>query len=261
MKTFKLFDKWKRQYYLWIPTYLLTPRYQEKLIRLPDGKRIRIADFASFFSTYKSIFVDRIYDFHSPTPKPKIVICGENIGLSVLFFKQLYPASRVIAFEADPYIYSLLQKNVSSWKLKNVALFNKAVWTKATTLEFYSDNADGGRIEGTTLKRKVVPVEAINFREFLKKEKNITFLNMDIEGAENEILPKIADELSVIPFVFIELHSIAHQPIRIGEALTAFQTHGFQIHMRPEFYSPSPFLHRTIRDNMDMQVNIFAWKE
>ncbi len=77
------------------------------------GARLEIADLASFAFMYGEIFGQRIYQFASPNPVPYIIDGGANIGLSALYFKRLFPQSRVVAFEPDPAIYQLLQCNMS----------------------------------------------------------------------------------------------------------------------------------------------------
>jgi hypothetical protein len=47
------------------------------------------------------IFVNAEYEFRADHDQPCIIDCGANIGLSVLFFKALYPHATVIAFEPD----------------------------------------------------------------------------------------------------------------------------------------------------------------
>src|SRR5262245_45483539 len=44
------------------------------------------------------IFVNAEYEFSSANVCPRIVDCGANIGMSVLFFKALYPDAEILAF-------------------------------------------------------------------------------------------------------------------------------------------------------------------
>lgn len=62
------------------------PRFQETEIKIDNWKLI-IPDIASFISTYREIFVERIYDFKFSNSTPRILDLGANIGLSVLFFQ------------------------------------------------------------------------------------------------------------------------------------------------------------------------------
>ena len=91
----------------------MLPRFQPGTVRIGSW-RLTFADAASFLSAYNSIFVESCYDFISTrVDKPHILDCGANIGLGTLFFKQRYPDSTVIAYEADPQIFQILKKNVA----------------------------------------------------------------------------------------------------------------------------------------------------
>ena len=70
-------------------------------------------------------------------------IWGANIGLSVLYFKRLFPACRIYAYEPDPYIFEILQRNVTEFHLTDVTLVNEAVAEFSGELGFKSDHADG----------------------------------------------------------------------------------------------------------------------
>src|SRR6478752_2497070 len=48
---------------------------------------------------FREIFMRGDYYFESDNAQPTIIDCGSNIGISVLFFKRLFPQCRIIAFE------------------------------------------------------------------------------------------------------------------------------------------------------------------
>jgi len=76
------------------------PRGTHGAIRL-QGQPFHYHDAESFYVTYKEIAVDEIYKFHTSNPKPLIIDCGANMGLSVLYLSNLYPQAHVIAFEPE----------------------------------------------------------------------------------------------------------------------------------------------------------------
>ena len=41
-----------------------------------------------------------------------VIDCGANIGMSITYFKRLYPKSKIIGFEPDPKIFETLKKNI-----------------------------------------------------------------------------------------------------------------------------------------------------
>jgi hypothetical protein len=82
-------------------------------MNLPDWGTVNLMDYtisfcgrASFLYLFEEIFAKASYLFHSDTDRPLIFDCGSNIGMSVLFFKKLYPAARITAFEPDPRTYA-----------------------------------------------------------------------------------------------------------------------------------------------------------
>ncbi|MGB7339679.1 MAG: FkbM family methyltransferase, partial [Phototrophicaceae bacterium] len=144
-------------------------------------------------------FLHGINDFYSETTTPYILDCGANIGFSILRYKHLFPNAKIVAFEPDPNIFKILEKNIKANHLSDVDLVPSAVWIESGELEFMADNVDGGFLttqssssnshrEFTSLR-----VSSINFRDYLQQP--VDFIKMDIEGAEYEVLKHCADLL------------------------------------------------------------------
>jgi hypothetical protein len=77
------------------------------------GKRIVINDARWHLPTYREIWEDQIYIFETSNPSPLIIDCGANIGLSVIYWKYLFPESKVVAFEPDQKKYEILCGNIA----------------------------------------------------------------------------------------------------------------------------------------------------
>lgn len=233
------------------------PRYTNCYTKIKNWN-LCIPDSASFLSCYKEIFLEKIYNFKTENIEPKILDLGANIGLSVLFFKSIYPQSKIWAFEADKKIFNYLQQNIHGNGYTDVELINKAVWYENTTLSFFSEGADGGRIasgdEGN------IEIEAINISEILSN-RDFDFVKIDIEGAEEIILPKCQNLLSRVKFLFIEYHSRISHKQSLDRILNVLSDAGFRIHMRNVAESPSPFIEVKFNGDFDLQINIFAWRE
>jgi predicted O-methyltransferase YrrM len=58
----------------------------------------------------------KIYRFNSLITKPLILDCGANVGVSVLYFKRLYPDAEIIAFEPDEDVFAILKQNYEESK-------------------------------------------------------------------------------------------------------------------------------------------------
>jgi FkbM family methyltransferase len=234
--------------------FALRPRRKPGSVRL-GGTPFRFPDAASFLSAYEEIFADRIYAFESASPSPFILDLGANVGLSVLFFKRLYPAARVVALEPDPEIFRYLESNVAAFGLTDVTLRNAAVWKETTEIAFASDGADGGRVgeEGT------LRVPAIGIAELMDRGP-VDFLKMDIEGAEADVLPACAPMLRDVRNVFVEYHSPAGRPQRLDGIIDILVNAGFRIAMQTVKSPASPFLPRPSSDSFDLQVNVSGYR-
>jgi FkbM family methyltransferase len=237
----------------------LLPRYRQDSTDLL-GKSVRLVDGASFLSAYQQIFERELYCFSTSRENPRIVDCGANIGLCILYWKQLYPAAQVTAFEPDPKVFETLVWNCNHWELTNVELINKAVWTRETELPFWAEGADAGRLlENSELNDKSsTNVATANLRDYLQGA--VDFLKLDIEGAETEVLHHCADCLQRISNLFVEYHSFVGKKQGIDAILRVLRHADFRIHIQPELVSKKPFVEQLNKEGMDQRLNIFAYR-
>lgn len=102
------------------------------------------------------------------------------------FMKWCPDYGHVYAFEADPISYEHCKENVENQQLKNTDIYNYGIWSCESEISFLSaPNGEygGSRIDnGGTTKVKTVAID-----EFLK-DKKVSIIKMDIEGAELEAL-------------------------------------------------------------------------
>lgn len=224
------------------------------------GRKLYIHDIASFNLCYDELFVEEMYNFVAKKTNPYIIDCGANLGMSIIYFKEKYPDAKIIAFEADEQIFSFLQKNVESFKYKDIELFNKAVWNKDDILSFLVEGGAGGRLEEKTQTGGIYKdVPCISLRNYLI-DKKVDFLKIDIEGAEYEVLKDCEDLLSNVENLFIEYHSMPNIPQNLHQILTIVQKAGFKYHIKEAYTTKYPFIERKLNFGMDLQLNIFCYK-
>lgn len=235
------------------------PRYTKCTVML-NGKKIEIADNASFKFMHKEIFKQEIYKFNCNKESPLIIDGGANIGLATIYFKQLFPKSKIIAFEPDKEIFELLKMNIGSFNLDRIELINKGLWHKNTTLPFTPEGADAGFItelyNSTEGKEKV---NVVSLKPYLKQ--NVDFLKLDIEGAETVVLQNIKDELDNVERIFVEYHSFVGKEQTLNELINILAEANFRLYVSsPGVSSKSPFVKISKYNNMDMQLNIYGFK-
>lgn len=195
------------------------------------GYTIRFNDGPNLYILYKDIFVNRIYHFEARRPDPLILDCGSNIGMSILYFKQVYPRARIIAFEPDPQIVPFLQTNISGNDLKDVQWVQAALSNDSEKKIFFSDGICGsGLAEPLTLEAshtwKSYEVSCARLRDYLIEP--VDFLKMNIEGAEYEVLLDSEDRLRQIREMIIEYHHLPGLRRSLHEILVILHRQGFE---------------------------------
>lgn len=225
------------------------------------GAELKLVDGLSFYYSYLEIFKNNIYRFSPKSTKPLIIDAGSNIGLSIIYFKKNYLDSEIHAFEANPEIFETLKFNIESFELDNVNLINKAIWNSETTLDFLATKDDSGRIsrKHDQINQAMIKVKTTRLTPYL--DRHIDLLKLDIEGAETQVINDCSDHLGNIENIFIEYHSFLSEKQTLDELLSVLKKAGFRIQIQTQFCSPQPFLSRLSQYGMDLQLNIFGYRE
>jgi len=139
-------------------------------------------------------------------PGDVFVDVGANIGYDTLLASsRVGPAGRVIAIEASPRTFALLQRNLAANPTSsNVRAVNAAVSDRPGTLELYEVNAANIGAATTLASRGgtlVASVEALPLEQILTPEERsrLRLIKMDVEGAEPPILRHLLDQLPTYP--------------------------------------------------------------
>jgi len=155
------------------------------------GYRISFLGEIEFRFLFREIFLEASYFFQADSDRPLIFDCGSNIGMSVLFFKKLYPNARIVAFEPDPLTFEILRRNVDQNHLSAVELHQIALSDRAADIELFRDGSPRGSslLVSTVRQRHGGPgvlVRAERLSERITSE--IDLLKIDVEGAEEAIM-------------------------------------------------------------------------
>jgi len=137
-----------------------------------------------------------------------------DFGTSELFLEYCPNAMKIIAFEPNKEKIQNIENQITKTGFKNAMVVEGALWSHNTKISFVEADDPGGdyvsESDGTT------NVSAYALDNVVSKEDKITFVKLDVEGAELEALvgmkkiidqfkPKLAVSLYHKPFDFVDL--------------------------------------------------------
>jgi FkbM family methyltransferase len=129
---------------------------------------------------------------YQPQPGDVVWDAGAHGGVTSYFLSQMVgPAGKVFAFEPDDHTYEYLLRNIELHKLENVVPVKKALAGKTGTAPFSMDGTVGAGIAGFVQcadKQKVREVETISFADACSEFGIPTFVKMDVEGVEADVI-------------------------------------------------------------------------
>jgi FkbM family methyltransferase len=165
---------------------------------------------------------DEILPYFKPKSGDIVIDVGSHIGHHTLIAaKRVGPKGKVVAIEADPKNFEILNKNIELNKLNdNVITSNYAVSSKEEKIKLFTPQENSGNtIYNTIISDRVAPTEKfieINANTLDRlveengiKHEDVNWIKIDVEGAELEVLKgahKILSESKNI-ILLIEIHS------------------------------------------------------
>jgi FkbM family methyltransferase len=208
------------------------------------GYEVHFFDYHTFAILFEELYVAEIYYFSASTPEPLIVDCGSNIGLSVLYFKRLYPKARVIAFEPDKATFETLERNIKSNNLAGVTLVKKALYDSVGSIPFYVSPEQPGLLVQSTRKEnlarsEVTTVETETLSTYLTEP--VDLLKMDIEGAEDHVLKDLDEtgKLALVREIVLEYHHhLTPREDKLGVFLKTLEQTNFGYQLKAALVPP-----------------------
>ncbi|MDR3001831.1 MAG: FkbM family methyltransferase [Fibromonadaceae bacterium] len=158
-----------------------------------------------------------INDFFIYGKNEVLIDCGSYNGDSIEKFLEIpnMEYEQIVAFEASTNSFKLLEQKFEN--NQKIVLLNVGVYSKDGELYFMESDSSSSVSEHAenVLGKKTIKVKAIDSLENLKK---VTFIKMDIEGAEIEVL-KGAEKtiLRDKPLLAISIYHSNEDMLRIAE--------------------------------------------
>jgi len=201
------------------------------------GNELEFFDYFDFITTFDILFLSQEYRFLPRSLRPRIVDCGSNIGLSVLWFKHQFPDATIVAFEPDPAAFAVLMRNVARNRWSGVELRNEAVCASAGRKPFFYDPARPGSVLMSLRRECGLPgseeVAGVRLSQFLQGE--VDLLKLDVEGAEVEVVEDLAANgcLPLVRALVLEYHPLYFSGFQAFGSMTALlEQHGFRWEVR-----------------------------
>jgi FkbM family methyltransferase len=186
---------------------------------------LRITTGPDFYIQFKDIFIRGIYHFDYRKPDPLIIDGGSNIGMSILYFKHLYPSAHIIGFEPDPATFRILQENMARNRFTDVKIINAGLASMAGTKTFQADGSVGSHLTSDNSGFNV-RVERLSDR----LNQPVDFLKLNIEGEELSVLQEAetSGRLRNICEMVLEYHGWINDEQRLGLILNLLDRQGYR---------------------------------
>jgi FkbM family methyltransferase len=165
-------------------------------------------------------------------PDDVILELGANIGYYVLLeSKVLSDKGYIYAVEPAPENVELLKKNIHLNDVKNMEVFNLAISDKKGTARLYMGRACNlHSLINNGQDAQYVEVKTDTVDGFLGGKKPVTFLRMDIEGYETQVIEGMKKTLASpdIKRLFVEIHPHRVSLEKMQGLLRKLKDYGFE---------------------------------
>lgn len=210
------------------------------------GFNVHAYDYTTLLFLFREIFLSKDYYFGSNQNQERIVDCGANIGMSVLFHKYFHPQAEIIAFEPNPSAFELLEINIRANKLTGVTCIQKAVSENEEPIQFFVNDDKGSLLSSVRSDRggqKAINIETTLLSKYLNE--HTALLKIDVEGAEWLILNDLkanAGKLEQVKHIILEYHhKINGEPSKLCSFLSYFEQCGFEYNIRTHYQNQGDF--------------------
>ncbi len=184
---------------------------------------------------------DEIIEQFLPKQGDIVVDIGAHIGhYTLIASKRVGTNGKVVAIEAHPGNFEMLNRNIKLNNLTNVISLNHAVYSKETRIKLYLPGEESGNTIYNTIisdrarnEDKFVQVSANTLDYLLQskeiKQEKVNWIKIDVEGAEFEVLKGATNVLSKSKDIalLIEVHNLTGGKSLYGPIMEFLNSYNF----------------------------------
>ncbi len=174
---------------------------------------------------YEEIFLEGIYDIDLVKHEPDLILdFGAHMGMFAILAGRRFPNSPILCFEPSQRNLEFLRRNIRDNKLNAVAI--PLALDSVSRSTYFEEAGFGGKLSSASDK-SASQILTVGGPDLLGSIINLSVLvKMDIEGAEEWILPALLERLPLECSIFLETHQRAD---RTDELLSPFSERGFNL--------------------------------
>lgn len=191
---------------------LLDVLYRDGHLHVFNG-RLKFTDRDALYTLLQEILVNQDYFAPIDGTAPRIIDCGAHQGISLYYFKTIFPDARIIAFEPDPANRAVALENMDRNGFADVEILPYALAAREGRQVFHVQR--GHSMAGSLTERRAqlaehaetmetYDVQCVKLSPYLQEE--VDYLKIDIEGVEDEVLEEAAPCLHRVRYLFCEYH-------------------------------------------------------
>ena len=200
-------------------------------------------------------------------PGDLVYECGTHHGLTAILLADWVGAEgKVVTFEINPRNAQIAQKNLEINKIENVVLERKGLGSHETKLKIFDkSNASvtpTNKISASWLKNFLYgteEAEIITLDDYAKNSSTMpTFLKIDVEGYETEVLKGTTEILKTLPKLEIEIHTeiLSRYNTSVKEIFDLIDIERYQTWVQwDDSEKPRKF---ELQQEIDRRVHLFA---
>ncbi|NJO97318.1 MAG: FkbM family methyltransferase [Hyellaceae cyanobacterium CSU_1_1] len=193
--------------------------------------------------------------------------CGTHHGLTaMLLSKWVGDEGKIVSFEINQHNAAIARKNFELNKINNVILEEKGLGSQKSSQKIFNKSnssvTPSNVISLGWLKNFIYgtnEVEIIALDDYVKTQSILpTFLKIDVEGYESEVLKGATEVLKTLPKLEIEIHTeiLSRYNTSVEEIFELIDIESYQTWVQwSDEEEPQPF---DLQQKIDRRVHLFA---